>query len=524
MKYPTISKIEKETKARTPSIAFTSSFPVHSIRGGPIISTIHSGNAFAPVLLPRLRAARLSSVTPPNMLPTFPAYILRMSLPGVAPNSLKVLVIGSGGREHSLVHAISKSPLLDTLFAAPGNVGMESICTCIPSVAADDIDGIMALAEELSVSLVVVGPEVPLVLGLVDRLQEKGILAFGPSKAAAILEGSKVFTKDFLERYNIPTAWYSSFTDATAAKSFIRERGAPIVVKADGLAAGKGVILASTVAEAEAAVDSILVEGQFGAAGRQVVIEEFLVGEEVSFFALLDGKSALPLVSAQDHKAAYDGDTGPNTGGMGAYSPAPVCDDALKDQIMNRVVRPTMKGMKAEGREFRGILYCGMMVDSETKDAKVLEFNVRFGDPECQVLCKRMKSDMLEVLYRTANGALEEDGFELEWDPLSAVVVVLATTGYPGSYKKGSVIRKIGAADALDGVTVYHAGTAKSEDDEFVAAGGRVLGVTATGKNIRDAQKVAYQGVDAIDWSEGFCRRDIGWRAVVREEEQGSQS
>lgn len=447
-----------------------------------------------------------------------------MKLPGVAEKSLNVLVVGSGGREHAIVDAISSSPYLSNLLAAPGSVGMESLCTCIPSVAADDIDAIVDLAKQHSISLVVVGPEVPLVLGLVDRLQEQGILAFGPTMEAAVLEGSKVFTKAFLERHNIPTAWYASFADPAAAKSFIRNKGVPIVVKADGLAAGKGVILAKTLAEAEEAVDRILVDGEFGSAGIQVVVEEFLFGEEVSFFALLDGETALPLVSAQDHKAAYDGDTGPNTGGMGAYSPAPVCDDTLKEQIMNRVVLPTMRGMKEESREFRGILYCGMMVNPDTKEAKVLEFNVRFGDPECQVLCKRMKTDMLELLYRTAKGTLARDGFKLEWDPLSAVVVVLATQGYPGKYEKGSVIRKLDDADRIDGVTVYHAGTAKEENGEFVSAGGRVLGVTATGRSIGDAQRVAYQGVDAIDWPEGFCRRDIGWRAVAREKQRVAQN
>lgn len=443
-----------------------------------------------------------------------------MALPNVSTSSLNVLVVGSGGREHALVDAISKSPYLSTLYAAPGNVGMSPICTCLPSTAADNIDAIVAAAQRYEISLVVVGPEVALVHGLVDRLQECGILAFGPSRAAAVLEGSKVFMKAFLERHAIPTAWYSSFTDPLEAKAFIRERGAPIVIKADGLAAGKGVILAQSVAEAEGAVDKILVERSFGEAGAQVVVEEYLEGEEVSFFALLDGDVALPLVSAQDHKAAFDGDKGPNTGGMGAYSPAPICDDALKKQIMQTIVFPTMRGMKNENREFRGVLYCGLMVDKATNQAKVLEFNVRFGDPECQVLCQRMKSDMLELLYRAAGGTLAKDGFELVWDSKSAVVVVLATEGYPGAYKKGSIIRKVEEADRIEGVTVYHAGTMTSEDGEFVAVGGRVLGVTATGVAIADAQRTAYTAVDTIEWPEGFCRRDIGWRAIAREEAQ----
>eukprot|EP00177_Eucheuma_denticulatum_P000373 GFKZ01000636.1.p2 GENE.GFKZ01000636.1~~GFKZ01000636.1.p2 ORF type:complete len:505 (+),score=74.65 GFKZ01000636.1:118-1632(+) len=452
------------------------------------------------------------------------ANLFCMALPNIPAASINVLVVGSGGREHALVDSISKSPYLSNLYAAPGNVGMEPLCTCLPSVAADDIDSIIDAARKNAVSLVVIGPEVPLVLGLADRLQKHGILAFGPSKAAAILEGSKVFTKSFLDRHSIPTAWYSSFTDPLAAKAFVRQKGAPIVVKADGLAAGKGVILAKTVAEAEDAIDNILVAGLFGEAGAKVVIEEFLEGEEVSFFALLDGETALPLVSAQDHKAAYDGDTGPNTGGMGAYSPAPVCDEAMKTQIMESVVLPTMRGMKSEGREFRGVLYCGMMVDKVTKQAKVLEFNVRFGDPECQVLCKRMKSDLLELLYRTSKGSLAEDGFMLEWDPLSAVVIVLATRGYPGAYKKGSLIQGIEKANELDGVTVYHAGTKKSADGKFLASGGRVLGVTATGASIAEAQRKAYEGVDAIAWSDGFCRKDIGWRAIAREQAQIARS
>ncbi|CAN8074690.1 unnamed protein product [Agarophyton chilense] len=438
-----------------------------------------------------------------------------MRLSDVPLRSLVVLVVGSGGREHALAHRISESPYLKHLLAAPGNAGMLSLCECVP-ISADDTDAIVDLAVERSVSFVVVGPEVPLVLGLVDRLSEKGISAFGPSKAASILEGSKVFTKAFLESNHIPTAWHASFTDAAEAKKFIQQKGAPIVVKADGLAAGKGVILANTVDEALAAVDSMLLDRKFGEAGSKIVVEEFLTGEELSFFALLDGNVALPLASAQDHKAAYDGDKGPNTGGMGSYSPAPVCNDAIRDQVMSKIVIPTMEGMKNEGREFRGILYCGLMVD-RTGQAKVLEYNVRFGDPECQVLCTRMRSDLLEVLYRTASKRLGESDFKLEWDPMSAIVVVLATKGYPGSYPKGSVIRGIDAADSMDGVKVYHAGTSLSHEGEFTANGGRVLGVTATGATMKKAQNLAYEAVAAINWEEGFCRKDIGWRAIERE-------
>jgi phosphoribosylamine---glycine ligase len=296
-----------------------------------------------------------------------------MVLNDVAPSSLRVLVVGSGGREHALVDAVSRSQYVSDVVAVPGNVGMDALCRRVPEIHSDDIESIVALAKKEHAGLVVVGPEVPLVGGIVDRLAEEGILAFGPSADAAILEGSKAFTKDFLARHNIPTAWYRRFTDPDAANAFIREKGAPIVVKADGLAAGKGVIIAQTVDEACAAVHNILVDGAFGEAGREIIVEEFLDGEEVSFFALIDGKTAVPLASAQDHKPAYDGDTGPNTGGMGAYSPAPICDDALKREIMERVVLPTMRGMSAEGRTFRGVLYCGMMVDKKTGEAKVLE-------------------------------------------------------------------------------------------------------------------------------------------------------
>lgn len=303
----------------------------------------------------------------------------RMALPSVAPRSLKVLVVGSGGREHALVDAVSRSTYTSEVIAAPGNVGMDGLARCRRvDVGAEDVDALVALAKAEGAGLVVVGPEVPLVGGLVDRLAEEGILAFGPTASAAVLEGSKAFTKDFLARHDIPTAWYGRFTDPEEAKAFCREKGAPIVVKADGLAAGKGVILAATVDEACAAVDDILVAGAFGDAGAELIVEEFLEGEECSFFALIDGDTAVPLESAQDHKAAYDGDTGPNTGGMGAYSPAPICDDALKKEIMDRVVLPTMKGMAAEGRTFRGVLYCGMMVDKKNGTAKVLECEYRF--------------------------------------------------------------------------------------------------------------------------------------------------
>lgn len=444
-----------------------------------------------------------------------------MVLSDVPDKSLTVLVVGSGGREHALVHSMSTSPYLSKLLAAPGNVGMEPLCECVSSVAADDVDAIVALAKERSVSLVVIGPEIPLVQGVVDKLRDENIPVFGPTADAALLEGSKIFSKCFLERHRIPTSTFAAFGDVEPSRRFIRELGTPIVIKADGLAAGKGVLIAKTEKEAFQVVDDMLVKKTFGEAGEEIVIEEFLNGEELSFFAIIDGDTALPLASAQDHKAAFDGDKGPNTGGMGAYSPAPICDAKLQARIMEEVILPTMRNMKKEGNEFCGVLYCGLMVDKDTGNFKVLEFNVRFGDPECQVLCARLKSDLLETLFRAATGRLGKDEFKLEWDDGPALVVVMATEGYPGEYEKGSVIRGIKNADALEDVVVYHAGTARSSDGDIVANGGRVLGVTAKASSIEEAQRRAYDAVEAINWPQGFYRRDIGWRAVNRE---GAQS
>lgn len=482
----------------------------------PSLSSINNSSFIAPKS--RCAYFKLNNVRVANAYPAQKPTFIKMALADVALNSLTVLVVGSGGREHALVNSLLKSPYLAKLMAAPGNIGMSGECECIPSVQADNVDAIVDLAVSRKVSLVIVGPEAPLVLGLVDRLLEKNILAFGPTAEAAELEGSKIFSKCFLERHNIPSAAFAAFCDVEPAKLYVQEMGAPIVVKASGLAAGKGVILAKTVDEAYEAIDNILTKEQFGEAGSEVVIEQLLTGEEVSFFAIVDGDTALPLASAQDHKPAYDGDEGPNTGGMGAYSPAPICTKEMEEDIMNFVVTPTIAGMKKEGYPFRGILYCGMMVDKEKGDLNVLEFNVRFGDPECQVLCDRLRTDMLELLYRAANGTLGKDNFSLEWSSDSALLVVMATNGYPGKYEKGSVIRDIEAANKLDGVTVYHAGTELSESGEVVANGGRVLGVTAMGSSIRDAQKNAYEAVDTIDWPEGFCRRDIGWRAIAHED------
>ena len=426
---------------------------------------------------------------------------------------MKILVVGSGGREHSLCWAIAASPLCDKLWCAPGNAGIAQEAECV-AIAADDIDGLVGFSTRESVDLVVVGPEQPLVMGLVDRLEEKGIKAFGPRAAAAELEGSKGFMKDICTKYGIPTAAYGRFTDIQAACAFIRKHGAPIVVKADGLAAGKGVTVARTLDEALNAAEDALVEGQFGSAGAEIVVEEFLEGEEVSVFALCDGKTALPLASAQDHKAAWDGDKGPNTGGMGAYSPAPAMTGALLAEVMKTIVQPTIDGMAAEGRPYKGVLFAGLML---TRDGvKLLEHNVRFGDPECQVLMMRLKSDLVGALVATVDGVL--DRFDLRWDDDAALTVVLAAQGYPGSYKKGTKIKGVEAAeDAYENVAIFHAGTKRDEHGNLLAAGGRVLNVTALGRTVGEAQARAYEAVDRIDWKHGFCRRDIGWRAVARE-------
>ena len=420
---------------------------------------------------------------------------------------MNVLVVGSGGREHALCWQLAASPLLGALWCAPGNAGIESEATCV-ALDPMDFDGLAAFCREQAIDLVVVGPEAPLCAGLVDRLEADGIPAFGPRAAAARIEGSKGFMKDLCARHNVPTAAYKRIASLAEAEAFVSEHGAPLVVKADGLAAGKGVVLAETEAEALDAAKAML-GGAFGEAGAALVIEEMLVGEEASYFALVDGETVLPLETAQDHKAVGEGDTGPNTGGMGAYSPAPAMTPALCEETRTGIVEPLVRGLAAEGSPFTGVFYAGLMLTAD--GPKLLEVNARFGDPECQVLMPRLKSDLLLALMAAHDGELKD--FDLRWRDEAALCVVLATQGYPGTYERGSVIRGIDTAGELDDVVVFHAGTAHT-DAGVVAAGGRVLGVTALGADVAAAQSRAYEAVGRIDWPEGFCRRDIGWRAV----------
>lgn len=421
---------------------------------------------------------------------------------------MRVLVVGSGGREHALCWAISASPLCEKLFCAPGNPGIAGLAECMP-VGADDLAGIVALAKREKIDFVVVGPEAPLVAGLVDRLAEAGIPSFGPSAAAARLEGSKGFMKDFCARHGIPTAAYNRFTDAKAARDYVRAQGAPIVVKADGLAAGKGVVVAATVDEALAAIDEAMLRDKFGKAGSELVIEEFLEGEEASFFALCDGAHALPFGAAQDHKRVGDGDTGPNTGGMGAYSPTKLVDAAMEKRIMDEIVRPTLAGMAKEGAPFKGVLFAGLMIGKA--GPKLIEFNVRFGDPECQTLMLRLMSDLLPALVASQQGELKH--FHLRWYDDTALCVVMAANGYPDAPKKGTEISGLDAAGKTPSVTVFHAGT-KRADGKLVADGGRVLNVCARAKTAKEAQARAYEAVGKVDWPGGFCRSDIGWRVL----------
>jgi len=422
---------------------------------------------------------------------------------------MKILVVGSGGREHALCRAIRRSPLCDTLFCAPGNAGIKDDAVLVP-IGAEDVEALINFAKVNAIDLVVVGPEGPLVLGLVDKLEAIGIKAFGPSAAAARLEGSKGFMKDMARKAGIPTAAYGRFTDADSAKAFIRQNGAPIVVKTDGLAAGKGVVVAMTEEEALTAVDQMMTGRQFGDAGDELVIEQFLRGEEASFFAIIDGKTALPLIAAQDHKRVGDGDTGPNTGGMGAYSPAPVVTDRVARKIMDRCITPLVETMAKEGSPYRGVLFAGLMIDKG--EPTLIEYNARFGDPECQVLMARLQSDLVPLLLAACDGELA--GKSIEWKPDPAMVVVMAAAGYPGSYKRGGVISNLAEAAKVPGVAVLHAGTKFDEEGRVVANGGRVLGITAAASTLAEARDRAYRAVDLIDWPDGFCRRDIGWRAL----------
>jgi phosphoribosylamine---glycine ligase len=424
---------------------------------------------------------------------------------------MRILLVGSGGREHALAWAIAASPLCDRLFTAPGNPGIAELATCVP-IGAMELDRLVAFAQAERIDFAVIGPESPLVAGLADRLEAAGVATFGPSAAAAALEGSKGFTKDLCAKYGIPTAAYRRFRDAAAAKDYARERGAPIVVKADGLAAGKGVTIAATVADACAAIDDAMLGARFGTAGAEVVIEEFLEGEEASIFALVDGQHSLMLASAQDHKRVGDGDRGPNTGGMGAYSPAPCITQELEARIRREIIAPTVAAMVQEGRAFKGVLFAGLMLTAE--GPKLIEYNVRFGDPEAEVLIPRLKSDLLPALIAARDGVL--DGFDLRWREEAALCVVLAARGYPEEPLRGSEIRGLDrAAVAAPEVIVFHAGT-KRAGDRLLADGGRVLDVVALGPNLAEAQRRAYAAVDRIDWPEGFCRRDIGWRALKR--------
>lgn len=428
---------------------------------------------------------------------------------------MKVLIIGSGGREHALAWRVAQSPQVEAVYVAPGNAGteLEEGIANIP-VGSEDIEGLLSFASQNQVELTIVGPEAPLVAGVVDRFTAAGLPCFGPTAAAAQLEGSKAFAKDFMARHNIPTAAYGNFTDIDEAIAFIDQHGAPIVVKADGLAAGKGVIIAQTTKEAESAVRDMLAGNAFGEAGHRVVVEEFLTGEEASFIVMADGEHILPLATSQDHKARDEGDLGPNTGGMGAYSPAPVVDDDMHNKIMETVIRPTVRGMAEQGMPFTGFLYAGVMIGPDG-ESKVLEFNVRFGDPETQPIMMRLQSDLPDLCLAAVNGKLDQEN--AQWDPRPAIGVVMAAGGYPGSYSKGHAIS--GLDEANDGqVRVFHAGTAL-DDDNVVTSGGRVLCVCALADNVRDAASAAYSGCEKIHWDGAFYRKDIGYRAIRREQE-----
>jgi phosphoribosylamine--glycine ligase len=423
---------------------------------------------------------------------------------------MNILLLGSGGREHALAWKMASSPLTERLYCAPGNAGIAREAECVALDVADH-PAVIAFCRANRIDLVVVGPEGPLCAGIVDDLEAAGIKAFGPTRAAARLEGSKGFTKDLCRDNGIPTAAYERFRAADPAKTYLRARGAPIVVKADGLAAGKGVVVAQSVAEAEAAID-MMFGGALGEAGGEVVIEEFLTGEEASFFALCDGETAIALTTAQDHKRAFDGDQGPNTGGMGAYSPAPNVDAAMSTRVLAEIITPTLRAMMALGAPYKGVLYAGLMITAD--GPKLIEYNARFGDPETQVLMLRLMSDLVPALLASRDGQLKS--FDLRWYPDPALTVVMAAKGYPGDYARGSVIEGLDEAAKVEGVEIFHAGT-KADGNRILANGGRVLNVSAIGKTVREAQARAYEAISRIRWPEGFYRHDIGWRAIERE-------
>jgi phosphoribosylamine--glycine ligase len=422
---------------------------------------------------------------------------------------MNILILGSGGREHALAWKIAASPLTDELYCTPGNAGIARDANCV-ALDIDDHAALATFAKEKKIDLVVVGPEAPLCAGIADDLEAAGIKVFGPTKWAARLEGSKGFTKDLCKANNIPTAAYKRFKQAGVAKDYVRKKGAPIVVKADGLAAGKGVVIATTIKEAEDAID-MLFGGGLGQRVWEIVIEDCLEGEEASFFALCDGETAIPLIAAQDHKRVGDGDIGPNTGGMGAYSPAPVMTPEMNKRVMDEIVLPTVAALRKVGAPYKGVLFAGLMITDT--GPQLIEFNVRFGDPECQVLMLRLMSDLVPALIAARDGQLKN--FDLRWYADAALTVVLATKGYPGVYGKGSVIEGLDQAAQVEGVEIFHAGT-KADGDKILANGGRVLNVCARGKTVAEAQTRAYQAVDRIKWLDGFCRRDIGWRAIER--------
>lgn len=432
---------------------------------------------------------------------------------------MKVLIIGNGGREHALAWKVAQSPLVTKVFVAPGNAGtaLEANLENV-NINATDIDALLNFAKQTDIGLTIVGPEAPLVIGIVDRFKAAGLKIFGPTQAAAQLEGSKAFTKDFLARQKIPTAEYQNFTEVAPALDYIRQKGAPIVVKADGLAAGKGVIVAMTLSEAEDAVKDMLAGNAFGEAGHRVVIEEFLDGEEASFIVMVDGKHVEPMATSQDHKRVGDGDTGPNTGGMGAYSPAPVVTQDVFDRVMEQIIYPTVNGMAAEGNVYTGFLYAGLMIDKQG-NPKVIEFNCRFGDPETQPIMMRLQSDLVALCLAAVDGKLNTQ--QSKWDDRPALGVVMAAGGYPNDYQTHDEITGLTAADANPDCKVFHAGTVL-EDDKVYTQGGRVLCVTALGKSVLDAQKSAYQQIQHIHWRGCFYRHDIGYRAIAREQQHNS--